>query len=417
MSFTTFKTFAPFSALVSPLLSLVGFGLSILGGAPALDRRTQAQLSASFIPSRPPPPPPPPPQTLPPGNDGQDGDSDGDDANGGDGDDNPPQDDAADEDGVRDGDGLAVGAAPAPEDPPPPAGDVEEDGGDTDEPDSLSDSGLSWLLLLLLGKIVTRPFTGTGKVNIERAIVKPGPVKPTIVDASASAIHPLSPASPQVRLFPSWAKTYFKLVLIPALVFVLALLRLLLVPPPFNRYAQEQEQDVAPELEQVVVPEPEDRQEEAPNPPAEPIHEEAVAPPPERRQEKAPDPPPPDHQEHPDRHDPVPDLPPNPQENSPDLPPATDPGPTPEWKAARERIRLALFQNAPGPAREEDQAARAQAVSTLQRMAARRAALPAAQEDTERKRWAEVRRVQRCVWVLLCELAFHQAEEIHEEVT
>ncbi|KAJ7440170.1 hypothetical protein FB451DRAFT_1569692 [Mycena latifolia] len=105
--------------------------------------------------STPPPPPPPfPPQALHPGSDAQDRNPDRDEANGG-GDDGPKQDGAADdEDFIRDGDGLAVGAAPAPEDPPPPAGDIEEVD-DEDGIPSLSDSGISWLLLLLLGKIAT----------------------------------------------------------------------------------------------------------------------------------------------------------------------------------------------------------------------------------------------------------------------
>ncbi|KAJ7485269.1 hypothetical protein FB451DRAFT_1392035 [Mycena latifolia] len=473
MNFVLKHLFPSSLASFTPIVSLVGFGLSSL--IPVLGCH-HAQLSANFTPSRvsgiptktfivqdspgvfthgilifilviislvaihqwirspgsprrrgclrkedrqPPPPPPPPPQ--PPASlnsDGQDGDPDGDEANGG-GDDGPEQDGAADDDdGIRDGDGLAVGAAPAPEDPPPPAGDVEEHG-DDDGLDSLSGSGISWLLLLLLGRIISGPFTGTSKVNS----VKPYPVKPAVVEPAVLEPLPLASAtrspvsSPwQDLLFPSWIKMYSQLTVLPGLAVAVALLGLLL--------EQEQELEVVADPEQAVLLEPQDRQQEAHDPPPEPRQEGGPEPPPpDRREDPELELPPPDHQE-PEPQEralepPFQSL--HEQEEAPEPLPlnhlAPGPNPAPEWIATREKIRLALFQHAPGPAPEEDQAARAKAVDILQRMATRRAALPAAQEDdAERKRRAEVQRVQRRLWALLCDLALRRdgAEGIEE---
>ncbi|KAJ7096481.1 hypothetical protein C8R43DRAFT_263331 [Mycena crocata] len=101
----------------------------------------------------PPPPPPPPPPQVPahnadPANDGVE-DAEG---NGG-GDDDDPQEDGARGDGLPDNAApdMQVADAPAPEDPPPPPpGGIEEDD-DEDDDDIMTDSGLPWLILLLIG--------------------------------------------------------------------------------------------------------------------------------------------------------------------------------------------------------------------------------------------------------------------------
>ncbi|KAJ7709499.1 hypothetical protein B0H17DRAFT_1028149 [Mycena rosella] len=249
MSSVIFKTaFGSKRVTLSPLLSLLGFGLSFIQALSS--SRDQAQLSASFSPSRasgpptpsfeyqnnvpswtlvsvislliitglaigawirspglppraygrlrkgppPPPPPPPPPQALPPANvdDEEDKDDDDADANDGGGDDEPQQDAGAENEDALQEDDLAVAGAPAPDDPPPPPGGVEEDDNDDDD-FSASDGGVSWLLLLLFGNFVLGLFTrtqGYGTGNVKPANVQLGTAKPNPSAQSTSATIP-----------------------------------------------------------------------------------------------------------------------------------------------------------------------------------------------------------------------------------
>ncbi|KAK7063998.1 hypothetical protein R3P38DRAFT_2756800 [Favolaschia claudopus] len=100
-------------------------------------------------PPAPPPPPPPPPAPNGAGDNANANNNDapiGDDGDGGDhDDDNPFQ--AGDVDDAQQDDGLAVAAAPAPEDPAPPPGGVEED--DYLPREKASGADFGWLAFLL----------------------------------------------------------------------------------------------------------------------------------------------------------------------------------------------------------------------------------------------------------------------------
>ncbi|KAJ7709521.1 hypothetical protein B0H17DRAFT_1190726 [Mycena rosella] len=161
----------------------------------------------------------------------------------------------------------------------------------------------------------------------------------------------LAPVPRQGRLLPLWVwKTYLLLALLPGLAFV----------------------EHAPEA---PLPEEED-EDGAPLPPPEPIQDVVLEPPPPQEQKPAPPPPDPSH-------------------------------------AAREKIRLALFQHK--ELGDWDRVVRVQAVSMLQRRMARRAAGPAPEgEDADMKRRREVREVKRRVWRQLHELV--RGEEEEEEI-
>ncbi|KAJ7096461.1 hypothetical protein C8R43DRAFT_964377 [Mycena crocata] len=145
-------------------------------------------LAAYTSLSPPPPPPPPPPRTpaynAEPANEGeQDAEENG-------GSDDDPQEDGAVR-AVPDNNepDLQVADAPAPEDPPPPPGGIEEDGGEDDDDGIVTDGGLPWLVLLLVGSALFSVFerkwaskSGSAKVaNVE-------PPKASMLTTTSSTI-------------------------------------------------------------------------------------------------------------------------------------------------------------------------------------------------------------------------------------
>ncbi|KAJ7709525.1 hypothetical protein B0H17DRAFT_1124125 [Mycena rosella] len=327
-----------------------------------------------------------------------------------------------------------------PTTPPPPPGGVEEDD-DDDNSYSAFDGGLPWLFLLLLGKLTQGLFTrqkATAVAHVKPANVQLGTAK-SATSASASSTIPgllerqhrlvesdptletcaapppptliagllqrrpppvplprvapalarpdaplplleqqawdvpvplatqsLAPVPRQGRLLPLWVwKTYLLLALLPGFAFVGTVARLLLALQPVIRIP---EPERAPE-----APLPEEQDEDGVPLPAPAPIQDVVPEPPPQEQEPAPPPPDPSH-------------------------------------AAREKIRLALFQHKEFG--DGDRVVRAQAVHVLQRTMARRAAGPALEEeDVDMKRRREVREVQRRLWRQLHELAARGEEE------
>ncbi|KAJ7073536.1 hypothetical protein B0H15DRAFT_868779 [Mycena belliarum] len=321
------------------------------------------------------PDPPPPPQ-APPGLGNVDP-HDGEDENGNDGD--GPEDLGVDAEDDREGDGFAVGAAPAPEDPPPPAGGVEEGDYEGEFTNTPAIAVLALFLIRLVAEFQKR----------QRGASSPNTVK------TDDSLPPAVPAGRSLLGPRRFLRLYLKLTLYPGLALVGALS--LLLPAAFGERKPQEQEVLRVEVK-----------------PPEPIEDEAPAPPP-----------------------PLVDIP---QAEAPLAVPVPDPDAA---QPTRLQVRLALFQHAAPndgeqavraqavealkratvrrgvqPAREliraalfehaaptdQEQAARAQAVGILQRATARRAANPV-EEDLQRLRRVRIQIVQRRVWGLLRELA------------
>ncbi|KAJ7137684.1 hypothetical protein C8R44DRAFT_975684 [Mycena epipterygia] len=297
-------------ALTTGLLIFMSIVIALAAGSwvrsPAQHPRQYGRLHRAPLP--PPPPPPPPPQGN--ANANANANQNNADANGGDGDDDPQEDGGADGANGQQNDDLAVAAAPAPEDPPPPGG-AEEDGDNDDDDDSGSDGGLSWLALLLLGRLVIdflngKPRNATRPADLEHQmdIINDEPdyqfraeLKPESIIAGLLQRQPVrAPRASQraqvvprpARLLPLWRQTYLLFAVLPALGLLGAIVCMLFPVDNIRNGVELREdpgQDVPdPELElappQDIEPEPEAE------PPRQELNEPEPLPPP-------PPPPPP----------------------------------------------------------------------------------------------------------------------------
>ncbi|KAJ7149367.1 hypothetical protein C8R46DRAFT_1310179 [Mycena filopes] len=246
------------------LLIIICFTVTLASGSWARSPRSGRLKREGNAP--PPPPPPPPPQQIPLGDLTADDEDDGHAGNGDDGEDDPDQEGDGDGQTERDGDGYQVGAAPAPEDPPPPGGLEDEEGDINSNPD-----GLPWLVFLVVGSILLavtkrlwrrngRKTTSVKKPSaknpglLERQIAvvddlgcaykAPSSIvqglllraQPTLISTAHlhTAVSPTFPAASSLtsvarkawRIF-AWRKAYILLAVVPGLGFLAAIIRLL----------------------------------------------------------------------------------------------------------------------------------------------------------------------------------------------
>ncbi|KAJ6490601.1 hypothetical protein C8R47DRAFT_1122908 [Mycena vitilis] len=249
------------SLVLACLVIMLASGSAIWVRSPAQDTRQYGRIRKEESPHPPPPPPPPPPAADEFGNENAGDDGPGD-MNDGDGDDDPQKDVGTDGQDARPADGLVTATAPAPEDPPPPPNDIEEDDGRDDDDDVpvVLDS-LPWIFLVLLALLIgKRPVPATTlsysppvadalepTLLIQGLLQRPLPpisigqeqsFDPQVFKQAGIAVVAGVPSAAPIRRrvhWLLWRNTFAFLVALPALVFLLTIVRLLLPPGTISR--------------------------------------------------------------------------------------------------------------------------------------------------------------------------------------
>ncbi|KAJ7685513.1 hypothetical protein DFH06DRAFT_1118960 [Mycena polygramma] len=251
------------SLVLACLVIMLASGSAIWVRSPAQDTRQYGRIRKEEPPLPPPPPPPPPPAADESGKENAGDDGPGD-MNGGDGDDDPQQDVGTDGEDARPADGLATAAAPAPEDPPPPPNDIEEDDDRDDDDVPVVLDSLPWIFLVLMALLIgKRPVPATTTSHSppvadasEPTLLIQGllqrPLRPISIgqEQAALSLDPqvfkqvgiavvagapsVAPIRPRVHWL-VWRNTFAFLAALPALIFLITIVRLLLPPGTISR--------------------------------------------------------------------------------------------------------------------------------------------------------------------------------------